>query len=162
MGSNGGPTQTHVPVVGSPAINAGSNTAAAALSTDQRGDARLQGRLKALLPEVDAASRTVTAVLELEDETVPFGAVVELELNYRVPADGYWLPLTALTESDRGLWGAYVVNGDSNAERRLVEILHMEADRAYVRGTLTSGERVIDTGVQRIVPGQAVSMGGGD
>lgn len=125
-------------------------------------DARLQGRLKALLPEVDAASRTVTAVLELEDETVPFGAVVELELNYRVPADGYWLPLTALTESDRGLWGAYVVNGDSNAERRLVEILHVEADRAYVRGTLTPGERVIDTGVQRIVPGQAVSMGGGD
>lgn len=125
------------------------------------GEARLQGRLDALLPEVDAASRTVTAVIELEDETIPFGAVVELELSYRVPAAGYWLPLTALTESDRGLWGAYVVNGDSNAERRLVEILHVEADRAYVRGTLNPGERVIDTGVQRIVPGQAVSMGVG-
>ena len=110
---------------------------------------------------MDAASRTVTAVIELEDETVPFGAVVELELNYRVVADGYWLPLTALTESDRGLWGAYVVNDNSSAERRLVEILHIEADRAYVRGTLSPGERIIDTGVQRIVPGQAVSMSAG-
>jgi RND family efflux transporter MFP subunit len=125
-------------------------------------DTRLSGRLHALLPEVDAASRTVTAVIELEDETIPFGAVVELELSYRIPADGYWLPLTALTESDRGLWGAYVVNGNSKAERRLVEILHVEADRAYVRGTLNPGERVIDTGVQRIVPGQAVSMRAGD
>ena len=125
-------------------------------------DASLTGRLKTLLPEVDAASRTVTAVIELEDETVPFGAVVELELRYRVPADGFWLPLTALTESERGLWGAYVVNGSSTAERRLVEILHIEADRAYVRGTLNSGEQVIDAGVQRIVPGQAVSMSSGD
>ena len=125
-------------------------------------DALLTGQLKALLPEVDAASRTVTAVFELEDETVPFGAVVELELNYQVPAAGYWLPLTALTESERGLWGAYIVNGDSEAERRLVEILHIEAERAYVRGTLNSGERVIDAGVQRIVPGQAVTMSGGD
>ncbi len=125
-------------------------------------DARLRGTLNALLPEVDPASRTVTAVIELEDETIPFGAVVELELSYRITADGYWLPLTALTESDRGLWGAYVVNGDSSAERRLVEILHVEADRAYVRGTLNPGERVIDTGVQRIVPGQVVSMAAGN
>jgi RND family efflux transporter MFP subunit len=125
-------------------------------------DARLRGTLSALLPEVDAASRTVTAVIELDDETIPFGAVVELELNYRVAADGYWLPLTALTESDRGLWGAYVVTGDSHAERRLVEVLHVEADRAYVRGTLNAGERVIDAGVQRIVPGQVVSMQAGD
>lgn len=124
-------------------------------------DARIPGILKTVLPEVDRESRTVTAVLDLEDETVPFGAVVELELSYRVNADGYWLPLTALTESDRGLWGAFVVDGDSNAERRLVEVLHIEAERAYVRGTLQPGDRIISTGVQRIVPGQSVSMSGG-
>ena len=123
-------------------------------------EARLTGTLKTLLPEVDPASRTVTAVLTITDETVPFGAVVELELGYRVPVEGYWLPLTALTESDRGLWGAYVVNGESSAERRLVEILHIESDRAYVRGTLSPGDRIISTGVQRIVPGQQVSLAG--
>ncbi|MEM8766873.1 MAG: efflux RND transporter periplasmic adaptor subunit [Pseudomonadota bacterium] len=124
-------------------------------------DSRLVGTVQAVLPEVDPESRTVTVVLALEDETVPFGAVVELELNHRVANPGYWIPLTALTESDRGLWGAYVVNEESSAERRLVEILHVEAERAFVRGTLNPGDRVISTGVQRIVPGQAVTMAGG-
>jgi RND family efflux transporter MFP subunit len=119
---------------------------------------RISATLKTLLPEVDPDSRTVMAVLRLTDETIPFGAVVELELSYHVDAPGFWLPLSALTESDRGLWGAYVIDAHSHAERRLVEILHMEADRAYVRGTLNPGERVIDTGVQRIVPGQQVGM----
>ncbi|HSC13054.1 MAG TPA: choice-of-anchor Q domain-containing protein, partial [Rhodanobacteraceae bacterium] len=34
---NGGPTDTLAVLAGSPAINTGSNTAAAALTTDQRG-----------------------------------------------------------------------------------------------------------------------------
>jgi len=125
------------------------------------GEARIPARLKTLLPEVDPESRTVVAVLTLADETMPFGAVVELELGYRVDTQGYWLPLTALTESDRGLWAAYVINEQSNAERRLVEILHLESERAFVRGTLKPGDRVISSGVQRIVPGQQVSMADG-
>lgn len=124
-------------------------------------DSRMSGRLKTVLPEVDPESRTVTAVLTLTDETVPFGAVVELELGYRVDTPGFWLPLTALTESERGLWGVYVVGDDSSAERRLVDILHIEAERAFVRGTLRPGDRVISNGVQRIVPGQQVSLIGG-
>src|SRR6185369_5191626 len=41
LASNGGPTQTHALLSGSPAINAG--TATGALTTDQRGVARPQG-----------------------------------------------------------------------------------------------------------------------
>ncbi len=114
-------------------------------------------RLKAVLPEVDPTTRTLTAVFDLETSEIPLGAVVELELTSHIPEPGYWLPLTALTESDRGLWGVFVINAESVIERRLVEIIHAEADRAYVRGTLTPGERVVRTGVQRIVPGQKVS-----
>lgn len=126
------------------------------------GDSVLAGRLRTVLPEVDPESRTVTVVLTLEDETVPFGAVVELELTYRVDTPGIWLPLTALTESERGLWGVYVIAEGSHAERRLVDILHVEAQRAFVRGTLESGDRIISEGVQRIVPGQAVSLASSD
>ena len=70
---------------------------------------------------------------------------------------GFWLPLTALTESERGLWGVLVVNRSSVLERRVVEVLHAEADRAYVRGTLQDGDWVVRTGVQRLVPGQQVA-----
>ena len=93
---------------------------------------------------------------------MPFGVVVELELTYRVDTSGFWLPLTSLTESDRGLWGVYVVGQTSHAERRLVDVLHIEAERAFVRGTLEAGDRIIADGVQRIVPGQQVSLVGGD
>ncbi|MGE0626042.1 MAG: efflux RND transporter periplasmic adaptor subunit [Pseudomonadales bacterium] len=126
------------------------------------GGSRLTGQLRAVLPEVDPESRTVTAVLALADDTIPFGVVVELELTYRVDTSGFWLPLSSLTESDRGLWGVYVVGQTSQAERRLVDVLHIEAERAFVRGTLQAGDRIIADGVQRIVPGQQVSLVGGD
>lgn len=115
-------------------------------------------RLRAIPPEIDSATRTMTAVFELDSTTIPLGAVVELTLAQQVNEPGFWVPLSALTESDRGLWGVYVVNGSSVVERHLVEVVHTEADRAFVRGTLTTDDRVIRTGVQRIVPGQLVEL----
>jgi RND family efflux transporter MFP subunit len=114
-------------------------------------------KLDAVLPEIDPVTRTLTAVFSLDTQDIPLGAVIELSLESIVEAPGFWLPITALTESDRGLWGVFVVRDDSTVERRLVEIIHTEADRAYVRGTLRGGERVVRTGVQRIVPGQKVT-----
>ena len=118
---------------------------------------RLTARLKALLPEIDPASRTVSAVLNLTDPRVPLGAVIELEVTHQVASSGYWVPMTALTESDRGLWGVFVVGDEARLERRLVEIVHVESDRAFVRGTLNQGDQVVSTGVQRLVPGQQVA-----
>ncbi len=113
-------------------------------------------RLSAVLPEIDPATRTLTAVFDLHDSGIPLGSVVELTLSEDVVEPGFWLPLTALTASDRGLWGVYVIAADDTLERRLVEIIHTEADRVYVRGTLSAADRVVATGVQRIVPGQRV------
>lgn len=123
--------------------------------------------LTAILPEINANNRTLTAVYQLAQAPVsktttdrsspPIGAVVELLLNSQVEESGYWLPLSALTESDRGLWGVYVVNDAQVVERRLVEIVHTENARAFVRGTLSQGDTVVATGVQRLVPGQRVS-----
>lgn len=116
----------------------------------------LAATLKAVLPEVDEQTRTLTAVLELDDQRIPLGTVVELRLDHVIEGAGFWLPLTALAESDRGLWGVYVVGPASTLERRLVEILHADAERAFVRGTLQDGDRVVTTGVHRLVPGQRV------
>ena len=120
--------------------------------------------LRAIPPEIDSATRTMTAVLELDDAEIPqipqipMGAVVELTLSQQIESSGFWVPLSALTESDRGLWGVYVVNADSVVERHLVEVVHAEAERVFVRGTLSASDRVIRTGVQRIVPGQRVEL----
>ncbi len=114
-------------------------------------------RLNAVLPEIDPATRTLTAVFELGASSIPLGGVVELTFSEKVATPGFWLPLTALTASDRGLWGVYVIDADNTVERRLVEIVHTDAERVFVRGTLSNDDRVIATGVQRVVPGQTVN-----
>lgn len=43
LGYNGGSTETHVPLLGSPAIDQGKNLLAEGITTDQRGSARPQG-----------------------------------------------------------------------------------------------------------------------
>ena len=113
--------------------------------------------LNAVLPEVDPATRTLTAVLDLAGVDIPLGSSVELAISEAVSAPGFWIPLSALTEADRGLWGVYVVNTEQIVERRLIEIVHSEADRVFVRGTLQADDQVVAKGVQRIVPGQMVN-----
>lgn len=123
------------------------------------GTRRSAGRLLAILPEVDPATRTVTALFALDDTTLPAGSTVELALERAVPVPGFWLPLSALTEAQRGLWSVYVLEDGAEGsvtDRRLVEVIHTERDRVYVSGTLRAGDRVVSTGTQRIVPGQIV------
>lgn len=121
---------------------------------------RLEATLSTVLPEIDASNRTVTAVYRLAGETSstpPIGAVIELTLASEVAGAGFWVPLTALTESERGLWGVYVVNAEQILERRLVEIMHSDSERAFVRGTLRADDQIVATGIQRLVPGQQVT-----
>ncbi len=112
--------------------------------------------LMAVSPEVDPNTRTLNVVFKMNAGVVPIGAVIDLLLAQRVGTPGFWLPISALTASDRGMWGVYVINAENIIERRLVEVIHNEASRAYVRGLLSDKERVVNIGVQRIVPGQSV------
>ncbi len=132
----------------------------------------LDGWVKAILPERETSTRTVTVLLELPaaGSFARSGDLAEVVLARSVPAAGFWLPTSALAESVvpapqrgdvRGLWSCYVAEpseGDDTHRigRRHVEVLHATTDRVYVRGTLRRGERVITEGVHRVVPGQPV------
>jgi RND family efflux transporter MFP subunit len=113
-------------------------------------------QLRSLLPEVNPNTRTVTAVFTFTGQNIPLGAVVELSLRQRVSSDGFWVPLEALTAMNRGLWGLFIIDAENTVQRRLVEIVHNEGDRAFVRGLLSTSDRVVATGTQRIVAGQRV------
>ena len=147
-----GPIKAHI---GVPSSSLASLTIGGIYNLSWDGKAQA-ARLMAISPEVDPSTRTLNAVFKISDGIIPIGAVVELLLEQRVQTPGFWLPVSALTASDRGLWGVYVVNDENIIERRLVEVIHNEASRAYARGLLSDTERVVNTGVQRIVPGQAV------
>ena len=132
----------------------------------QIGSETYSATVAAILPEVDPDTRTQIVVLQLEPSaTLPIspGQTVRLELMETIPADGFWLPTDALVQGIRGLWSCYVLTqpDESNPEiytvqPQTVEILHQEEHRALVRGTLQPGDRIVASGIHRLVPGQQV------
>ncbi|MEL8055814.1 MAG: efflux RND transporter periplasmic adaptor subunit [Pseudomonadota bacterium] len=127
------------------------------LISDQ-GDA--VAKLRAVTGVIETGQRTVTTVFDIDDPaSVAAGAVVRLNLMRDVEESGLWLPVSALAEGERGLWSVYIARGandDVRAVRSVVEIIHSEGDRAYVRGGLRNGDLVMLDGLQRITPGQPV------
>jgi multidrug efflux pump subunit AcrA (membrane-fusion protein) len=120
----------------------------------------------ALLPEVEGSTRTLTVVLTLPQTAVGAvlpGQVVRLQWAETVATAGFWLPTTALSKGERGLWSCFALVQESpgeapffRVERRAIEILHTENDRVFVRGLLQLGERVVKSGTHRLVAGQYV------
>lgn len=129
---------------------------------------RYQARLTGVLPELESATRTVTVVFELRDagsaKVFP-GQIARLAVPRKENTTGYWVPLEALSRGVRGLWACYaLVEADEpglhKLEQRQVEILSTEGDRAFVRGAIEPGERIVRSGVNRVTAGQLVQAGG--
>ena len=122
--------------------------------------AQVPATLRAITGVIDAGQRTVNTVFDVAaDAPVASGEVVRLSLERDVEERGFWLPLTAMTEASRGLWSIYVLQPEDDAfllERRLVEIVHAETDRAFVRGAVEPGDVFVKNGLQRLTPGQRV------
>lgn len=124
-------------------------------------DRLVPATLKAVLPVADAATATVTALFWTGGQGLFAGTLCELVLDAEVAEPGFWLPMNALSESQRGLWSVLAVrevSGVATVEPRLVEILHRGADSVFVRGTLADNDLVVAGGTSRIVPGQRVRV----
>jgi len=127
-------------------------------------DARVTGRVLAVLPERHSETRTVAVRIALDATAAPLrdGDLAELTWSQPVETAGFWLPRAALTEGARGLWAAYVAVPELRSEHRLdrrpVEALYQKGERVYVRGALRAGEIVVQDGVHRLVPGQLVQL----
>lgn len=136
--------------------------------TLQIGGEKFETELETILPDVDLTTRTRTAVFALDKKSsadyLP-GESVMMELEREVKSDplGFWLPLTALTRETRGLWSVYGINREGESPvvvRNFVEVIHVDGDRAWVRGTPAGEFEFIPTGVSRVVPGQIVKVKG--
>lgn len=114
--NNGGPTQTMLPLAGSPAIDAGENTVASGAS-DQRGYARIVG--------------TAIDVGAVESESV--AAVTDLAISGQAPDAAVWgTPITyTLTVSNNG--------PDAQANVTLVDVLPPNTTLVSWQPTSASG-----------------------
>ena len=120
----------------------------------------VDARLRSVTGVINAGQRTVASVFDILDpEAVSVGAVVRLQMARQVSESGLWVPVTALSEGQRGLWSLYIARQEADGWRvrpGLVEIIQSEGDRAYVRGAVSDGDHIIVDGLQRIAPGQRV------
>ncbi len=125
----------------------------------------VQASVSRLLPQRDSRTRTIDVIFEPIDfgGALRDGDLVDIPVARQIVGEGMWLPRTALTESVRGLWAAYVLvaGGEGSPdhqrlERRQLEILEEAGDRVYVRGAIADGERVAVNGLQKLAPGQLV------
>lgn len=130
----------------------------------------VSGRVRAIFPEREGLTRGVAVLFELQEAVeARAGDLVHLSLPQTIDDQAFRLPITALTESVRGIWAVYVAvpvtsasesgrSAISRLDRVQVEVLHQNNDEVFVRGGLRSGDRVIDSGLQRLVPGQEVRL----
>lgn len=124
----------------------------------------LQARLRSTLGKLDTSTRTVAAFFDvtLPSFALKVGELTHIVLDNRVEGQGFWVPVSALAESRRGLWSIYTLADFPEDEvlnrlsRQELQLLYTQADRVYVRGTLRAGDVIVTGGLHRLVPGQLV------
>ncbi len=132
------------------------------------GQQHRPGRIERIAPVLTADARTVDVLIAVDNHRrpVPDGTVAEFVWDERVEKPGFWLPRSALTEGERGLWACFVaapLEEDSagathRLERRPLEWVHQEGERVFVRGPLQAGETVVASGMHRVGVGQRVTL----
>lgn len=114
--------------------------------------------LKRLRPDVDPVTRTRTALFSLPADTpVVFGQTAALLSETEVAATGAWIPVDALQSAEGSVWSVLIVR-DGVLDTAAVEILHIDGERAYMRGTFEDGIQIVAAGAHRVVSGQTVSV----
>ncbi len=128
------------------------------------GGELLTAYLADLSPELDAATRSRVAFFDLAPGAVapPARATGEVLLSDTRPANGAWVPVSSLWQGPRGSWTILTAEpgegGAATIATEAVEVLQLDGDRAFVRGTFEDGALYLAGGTHRVVPGEAVLL----
>ena len=82
--------------------------------------------------------------------------VVNVELEDATPIEALTVPRGAVLSDQQGNY-VYVVDGESRAQQRRIELGQTTPTSAVVTQGLAAGENIIVEGIQRVRPGQVVS-----
>jgi RND family efflux transporter MFP subunit len=125
---------------------------------------QISGKIKSIAQQRRLDTRTVDVIVSLTEQNLSIlpGDLLHIDINSEIYAQGFWVPRKALVSSVRGLWSLFaveVIDGEHQLVVKLVEMVHADDKKAFVRGALKSGESIVIDGVQRLVSGQKVSVG---
>lgn len=117
--------------------------------------------LRSVIPAIEGQTRTMKVTFNLPEDTAARGELITAVVQDWQEMQGAWLPLRALSSDVRGLWRVYkIVDGPDGPRVRFenVQILYTDANRVFVTGTISNGDRVIADGIDRLAPGQRVTI----
>ena len=144
------------------------------------GRTTIRGFVSNIEPEVDLATRTQAVLLSiprtvgqpqsdqvsesnLATSHIVVGRTVSLSLtNVQQGTDtAFWVPLTALSKSTRGLWSLLVVTpndqGEYEVARRDIQVQETDTRLARITGGMISrGDMFVADGTHRVTPGMIV------
>ncbi|WP_136736338.1 efflux RND transporter periplasmic adaptor subunit [Thalassotalea mangrovi] len=113
--------------------------------------------------DINPLSRTVQLRFRLPDTLAVYNNQLGyLDYQQYIKADGFWVPLSAITDGVRGVWNVYILSrGEQDLftiQPQTVEILYVTQDSAYIRGQLDNDALIVKSGLQRLVSGQLVRV----
>ena len=116
------------------------------------------GRLDYVDPSVAANTDTITlrATIPNPDRALIDGAFVTVAVAGLEPIQALAVPRSAVLADQQGNY-VYVVDKDTRAQQRRVQLGQSTPDTAVVLAGLTEGETVIIDGLQRVRPGAPVA-----
>jgi RND family efflux transporter MFP subunit len=122
---------------------------------------QILGKIKSIAQQRRLDTRTVDIIVSLTEQNTAIlpGDLLHIDISSNINAQGFWVPRKALVSGVRGLWSLFaveVINGEQQLVTKLVEMVHADDKKSFVRGALKEGEPVVIEGVQRLVPGQKV------
>ncbi|ABV86652.1 efflux RND transporter periplasmic adaptor subunit [Shewanella pealeana] len=121
-----------------------------------------QASIAGIGAELDPVTRTVELRLTLPTNAKLInGELSYLNYNKVIDTQGYWVPLSALTDGVRGLWNIYIISPSDeqlfSIERRDVEIVYAAKDKAFIKGAISPDEQYVSQGLHKLVAGQLVT-----
>lgn len=117
--------------------------------------------LRSIVPVIEGETRTMMVTFDLPQSSAARGELITAVVQDWQEAQGTWLPLRALSSDVRGLWRVYKITDGANGPHvrfENVQILYTDKNRVFVTGTIANGDRVIADGIERLAPGQRVTI----
>ncbi|MCG9697192.1 efflux RND transporter periplasmic adaptor subunit [Shewanella sp. Isolate11] len=122
-----------------------------------------QGKIAGVGAEVNPITRTVPVRFTLPNNSLVLnGELVYLSYQQTIQRDGFWVPLSSLTDGIRGVWNIYILQPQSanqyQIERRDIDIIYTNGEQAYVTGAIVADERYVTQGLHKLVAGELVTL----
>ncbi|WP_299945357.1 efflux RND transporter periplasmic adaptor subunit [uncultured Microbulbifer sp.] len=124
----------------------------------------LSARVIAVGAQVETATGIVPVRFAIDDPLLRHGELAMIRIDEVYSEEGYWIPITAVTDGLRGTWKVLTLEAGNSPNsltdiKRIgqvnVTIQHISNDKLFVSGDLENRKIVLD-GLHRLAQGQLV------